>query len=107
MSYKIVPTSNFEKEFKRLNKKYPSIKNDLIELRNSLLENPVHGDEIFKNCYKIRFAIKSKGKGKRGGGRLITFIQVVGEKIYLLSVYDKSEQDTVNDDYIKFLLRDL
>jgi len=44
MSYKIVPTSNFEKEFKRLNKKYPSIKNDLIELRNSLLENPVHGD---------------------------------------------------------------
>jgi len=76
-------------------------------LTNSLQEQPVQGDEVFKNCYKIRFAIKSKGKGKSAGGRLISYIQITNEKIYLLSVYDKSEKETVSDQYIKFLLKDL
>ncbi|HAL81640.1 MAG TPA: hypothetical protein DCO83_04895 [Mucilaginibacter sp.] len=107
MSYKIIPTPNFQKEFKKLCKKYHSIKTDLIELTNSLQEQPVQGDEVFKNCYKIRFAIKSKGKGKSAGGRLISYIQITNEKIYLLSVYDKSEKETVSDQYIKFLLKDL
>lgn len=40
-------------------------------------------------------------------GRLITFLKIAGEKIYLLSVYDKSEIETVSDQYIKFLLKDL
>ena len=107
MNYKIIPTPNFQKEFKKLSKKYPSLKADLIELTHSLLEHPVQGDEVFKNCYKIRFSIKSKNKGKSGGGRLINYVQIVSEKIYLLSVYDKSEKETVSDQYIKFLLKDL
>jgi mRNA-degrading endonuclease RelE of RelBE toxin-antitoxin system len=107
MSYKIILTPNFQKEFKKLSKKYPSLKADLIELSNSLLERPVQGDEVFKNCYKIRFAIKSKGRGKSGGGRLINYIQIAGEKIYFLSVYDKSEKETVSDQDIKRLLNDL
>jgi mRNA-degrading endonuclease RelE of RelBE toxin-antitoxin system len=107
MNYKIILTSNFQREFKRLNKKYPSLKSDLIELSDSLLKQPVQGSEVFKNCYKIRFAIKSKGKRKSGGGRLINYIQIVSEKIYFLSVYDKSEKETVSDQDIKRLLNDL
>ena len=76
MSYKIIPTPNFQKEFKRLSKKYPSLKTDLIELTDALLKQPIQGDEVFKNCYKIRFAIKSKSKGKSGGGRLISYIRI-------------------------------
>ncbi|MDB5120072.1 MAG: hypothetical protein JWN56_1290 [Sphingobacteriales bacterium] len=107
MAYNIIPTPNFQKEFKKLHKKFPSIKDDLVVLADSLLDEPIQGNEIFKNCYKIRFAIKSKGRGKSGGARLITFVQVLGEKIYLLSVYDKGDKETVTDAFLKQLLKDL
>ena len=65
------------------------------------------GVKYLKTVIKIRFAIKSKGKGKSGGARLITFVQIVGERIYLLSVYDKGERETVTDAFLKQLLKDL
>ena len=49
------------------------------------------------NCYKIRIAISSKGKGKSGGARVITHLQIIETKIYLLSIYDKSEQSDISD----------
>lgn len=107
MSFELVPTSNFLKELKRLKKKYPSLVNDLQILEDQLRENPTTGVEVYKNCYKIRFAIKSKAKGKSGGGRLITWVKVEKERIYLLSIYDKSDKETVTDQYIKALLKSL
>ena len=107
MAYSIIPTPNFQREFKKLYKKFPSIKNDLMLLADSLLNEPLQGSEIFKNCYKIRLAIKSKGKGKSGGARVITFVQIVDEKIYFLSVYDKGEIETVTDAFLRQLLKDL
>nr|WP_262509730.1 type II toxin-antitoxin system RelE/ParE family toxin [Siphonobacter curvatus] len=71
----------------------------------SLQENPTQGSEVFKNCYKVRLAIKSKGKS--GGGRLITYVRITSESVYLLSIYAKSERETVTDAYIKHLLKDL
>ncbi len=64
MSYSILPTPDFEKVLRRLVKKYPSLKKEYGELVISLKENPIQGDPLGKNCYKIRIAIKSKGKGK-------------------------------------------
>lgn len=107
MSYEIIATPNFQKEFKKLAKKYPSIQNDIKELASSLVQNPAQGAEVFKNCYKIRFAIKSKAKGKSGGGRLITYVKFLNEKVYLLTIYDKSDRETVGDEYLKQLLKDL
>lgn len=107
MSFSIIATPNFERELKKIAKKYPSLKSDLLHLQRSLLENPTQGDEVFKNCYKVRFAIKSKGRGKSGGGRLITYVKVQRESIYLLSIYDKSEKDTIPDEMIRYLLRDI
>ncbi len=107
MSYNIIPTPNFEKELKRLVKRHRSLKVDLNTLLESLKEAPIQGVEIIKNCYKIRFAIKSKGKGKSGGGRLVTFIKIQNERIYLLSIYDKSDQETISDQDLKYLLNEL
>ncbi|MBW1619816.1 type II toxin-antitoxin system RelE/ParE family toxin, partial [Empedobacter falsenii] len=56
-------------------------------------------------CYKIRLAIKSKGKGKSGGARVITHLFIENETIYLLSLYDKSEQNSISDKEIKDLLK--
>jgi mRNA-degrading endonuclease RelE of RelBE toxin-antitoxin system len=73
MSYNIVPTHRFEKELKRLVKKFPSLKNEFAQLIQNLEENPETGTFIGNNCYKIRMAIASKGKGKSGGARVISY----------------------------------
>jgi len=62
-----------------------------------LRENPVQGASIGNSCYKLRIAIASKGRGKSGGGRVITHIKITQTKIYLLSIYDKSEQSDITD----------
>ena len=107
MSYSIIPTPNFETELKRLSKKYPSLKSEITALGASLKELPFQGVLIFKNCYKIRVSVKSKGQGKSGGARLITYVKVQNERVYLLSIYDKSEKTTVSDKNLQHLLRDL
>ncbi|HSZ24330.1 MAG TPA: type II toxin-antitoxin system RelE/ParE family toxin [Cytophagaceae bacterium] len=103
MSYNIEVTALFEKQLKRLTKKFPSLKKEFGYLIVSLKEKPNQGTSIGNHCYKIRLAISSKGKGKSGGARVITYIQVVQEKIYLLTIYDKSEQSDMNDKELKNL----
>jgi mRNA-degrading endonuclease RelE of RelBE toxin-antitoxin system len=93
MSFEITTSPTFDREFKRLAKKYPSIKSDLLELVKSLNENPLQGDSLGKDCYKVRMKINSKGKGKSGGSRVITCVKIINQQIKLLSVYDKSEQE--------------
>ena len=104
MSYKLSVTHWFESQAKRLRKKYPSLKNDLETLFASLMEVPVQGTSLGKSCYKIRLAIKSKGKGKSGGARVITHVHVTETTVYLLDIYDKSEQDTISDAELDALL---
>lgn len=97
MSYSIEVTSFFGKQLKRLAKKYPSLKKEFAELLTSLKQNPEQGKALGNHCYKIRLAIASKNKGKSGGARVISHIQIVQKKVYLLSIYDKSEQPDIND----------
>ena len=105
MSYKTTTTSRFEREAKKLLKKYPSLKSDLKELIGQLSENPALGTPIGKDCFKIRLAITSKGKGKSGGARVITFVYFKVETIYLISIYDKSERDSISDNEIEDLIK--
>jgi len=55
--------------------------------------------------YKVRLSIASKGKGKSGGARVITFVKVVKEKVYLVSIYDKGQLDNLTKDQIMELLK--
>ena len=97
-------TAEFEKSLKRLSKKYKSLKEDYIGFLDELEKNPFLGDEIISNCRKARIAIKSKGKGKRGGGRIIFYFEIVNDRVILLYLYDKSEMEVVNDEFIRYLL---
>jgi hypothetical protein len=85
-------------------KKYSSLKTDLATLFESLEENPIQGTSLGNNCYKIRFAISSKSKGKSGGARLITNYVISNETIYLLAIYDKSDKENLTDKELKELL---
>jgi mRNA-degrading endonuclease RelE of RelBE toxin-antitoxin system len=95
MSFKIIPTPPFERELKQLAKKYPSIKKDITALAQQLTQQPQMGTPIGHDCFKIRMAITAKGKGKSGGARVITHVQVTKEHIFLLSIYDKSEAENI------------
>jgi len=97
MSYKIILSDRFEKEIKKLLKKFPSLKNEYAHLVASLKEDPFQGTPIGKDCYKIRLAIASKGKGKSAGARVITYLYIAGSTVFLLSIYDKSERPTITD----------
>ena len=72
MSYNVLAIPPFDKQLKRLAKKYPSLKNEFAELLESLEQEPEQGTKLGNNCYKIRISIASKGKGKSGGARVIT-----------------------------------
>lgn len=57
-----------------------------------------------QDCYKVRMAIRSKGKGRSGGARVITCVKVVKSTVILLTVYDKSERDAISDKELAKLL---
>ncbi|TVR36676.1 MAG: hypothetical protein EA392_14605 [Cryomorphaceae bacterium] len=97
MSFSISTLPLFDKQAKRLAKKYPSIKNDLAELIEKLADEPEQGTALGNGFYKIRLAIASKGKGKSGGARVITYVKVAHNNVYLTSIFDKSEKSTITD----------
>jgi mRNA-degrading endonuclease RelE of RelBE toxin-antitoxin system len=105
MSYKILPIPPFDRQLKKLSKKYPSLKEEYFELIESLEKNPEQGTSLGNNCYKIRLAIASKGKGKSGGARIITNFIVTHETVYLLSIFDKSEKENLTNKELKELLQ--
>lgn len=107
MSYSVIATPRFKKEAKRLIKKYPSLYWELQEFEKLVVSNPSEGTPLGQNAYKIRLAIKSKGKGKSGGARVITYVITKEEDIYLLTIYDKSELDTIDSSVIKSLISEI
>ena len=106
MSFEIRLPENFKKEARRPSKKYPSIKNEIGFLAKELSKNPRIGISLGNDVYKIRLSIKSKGKGKSGGARVITFVKTDIETVMLLSIYSKGERATLTDSEIKNLLKD-
>lgn len=118
MNYKIIVIDNFKREAKPLIKKYPSLKGELEQLQVQLLENPRMGVMITENLYKIRLAVKSKGRGKSGGMRVITYVweisvEIVEDEdksetiIFLASIYDKSEDENISDKEIARLIEEI
>lgn len=97
MSYDILFIPQFERQAKHLSKKYPSLKNDLALLIESLASDPKQGQALGNNFYKIRLAIASKGKGKSGGARVITYVKITATTVYLSFLYDKSEKSTITN----------
>ena len=107
MSYDVKTIDVFERQAKRLIKKYASLKKELLVLVQELKENPEQGTAIRKGCFKVRISIASKGKGKSGGARVITNIVVTDATVYLLSIYDKSEKENLSNKELDQLLKSI
>lgn len=118
MKCSIVAIDSFSRDAKRLTKKYASLKNELKKLEEHLLENPRIGTLIRENTYKIRLGVKSKGKGKSGGMRIITYLIeieiVVAEAlkeqdfiVVLVAIYDKSEMGNISEKQLLRLINEI
>ena len=108
MNYEIVTTEDFNRKVKSLAKKYRSLPDDLERFKKELLENPTIGDDLGNNIRKVRMAIASKNKGKSGGARIITchvLIDIANTDIYLLTIYDKGEQENISRNEIEQLIK--
>jgi mRNA-degrading endonuclease RelE of RelBE toxin-antitoxin system len=107
MNFSVIPTDRFKKGAKRLIKKFPSLKQELADLSNTLTNEPETGIPLGNDAYKIRLSIKSKGKGKSGGGRVITYVVTNDKEVYLLTIYDKSEFDSIDDKTLRTIIASL
>lgn len=65
MSCSIRTTKDFDKEVKRLAKRYRSLKQDLQSLVEELKSNPLIGSDLGKGIHKVRIAIRRQPKKKK------------------------------------------
>lgn len=110
MSFDVITTPHFEREARILKKRYRSFKEDLESFIDSLSENPFQGIELSSGIRKVRLAITSKGRGKSGGVRVITYTICAfenGGRVYLVDVYDKADYSTVDVSVVKSMIADL
>ena len=107
-SIKFVDAQPFLHELKKLAKKYRSLLADVEDLKEELKKEPFQGADLGNGLRKVRMAIKSKGKGKSGGARVITYVEAITAQyegtLIFLYIYDKSERSTITDKELSMLL---
>ncbi|MBK7885398.1 MAG: type II toxin-antitoxin system RelE/ParE family toxin [Chitinophagaceae bacterium] len=106
-NYNIKTIPHFDKQLKRLVKKFHSLKTEYLNLLDRLEKEPTHGTSIGNDCYKIRLSIASKGKGKSGGARIITYVVINDKTVFLIDIYDKSELGNITDKELAILLKEI
>ncbi len=105
MNYNVSTIPEFDKNAKKLSKRYRNLKANLQSLVAKLVENPKIETPLSNSCYKVRVANSSVPTGKSGGFRVITHYLDGQSNIYLLTIYSKSDQDSVSDTDIMELLK--
>ena len=109
MEVKINVEKEFERQFRKLTKKYRSIIDDYETFLNELEKDPYQGCSLGRGVRKVRMAIASKGKGKSGGARVITYNFITHEmdgKIVLLIIYDKEDASTAKVNVLKEIIKE-
>ena len=104
----IIYSDVFESKLRRFIKKFPSLLDEIEDLANQLEANSQLGIALGSGLYKIRLSVESKGAGKSGGFRVITYVvyqQPSSNDVYLLTLYDKSEDATMKKEQLVKLVR--
>lgn len=112
----IVPTKKFKSDVKFYikKKKYLQLDKDIKSVTDELLKGNLIGDkledielETGTAVYKVRIKNSSANVGKSDGFRLIYYV-VVDEKIYLLSIYSKKDDNRIlTDKQISIIIKNV
>lgn len=97
-------SEEFQRAFKRLKKRYRSLPEDFKALMFSLIDNPLQGSELHDGMRKVRISFASKGRGKRGGGRVIIRLTIEETCLSFLFIYDKSEMENISDNFLDSII---
>ena len=98
-------TQTFDKQAKKLAKKYPNLKNDLITFINGFEQLHLSATQIKKAIYKIRIKNSDKNKGKSAGYRVYYYL-VHEETLYMLTIYDKSQIEMIDETYLDQIIQE-
>ena len=105
-----LPTPTFEKQVKKLAKKYPHIKDDLEAFKNDFIAGKIQGDRIpglKREIYKARWRSTDMRRGKRGGYRIIYHLQPENNVVILLIIYAKVTREDISVKEIQDILKQL
>jgi len=81
-----------------------------LNLEKNLVQNPRIGESYGANIYKIRVADPSKGKGKSGGFRVVTYLVEETKdscEVFLITIFDKSEEATIKKESLLKIIKAL
>jgi hypothetical protein len=103
MKRKIIQTRNFAKSVDSLFKKRQLSIDDFDIFQKNLAENPSLGDIIPGTGGIRKVRLKSTSKGKSGGFRVCYYDFAQKDRLYLLLIYSKNEQENLTMEEKKFL----
>ena len=104
MNFKTTPL--FDKEAKKLSKKYNLIKSDLRDFLDNFDDNHTHSTKINTNLFKIRLANSNKNRGKSAGYRIYYYLKIE-DTVFLLTIYDKSQKPSINEDILDIYIKEI
>jgi mRNA-degrading endonuclease RelE of RelBE toxin-antitoxin system len=108
MSIKVVFTDRFQRDIRRLSKRYRSIRLDLRSLLEQLETGELPGDQISDINYvvfKVRVKNSNIQKGKSSGYRVIYYSKT-NDQIFLLTIYSKSDQSSIDASEVREIITD-
>jgi mRNA-degrading endonuclease RelE of RelBE toxin-antitoxin system len=97
---------HFQKDLKRLSKKYRNVQDDVQPILESLRGGNVLGDQVMgvgKPVYKVRVPNSDARRGSAGGYRVIYYLRTA-ERLTLITIYSKSEQADVSAKQIRAII---
>jgi mRNA-degrading endonuclease RelE of RelBE toxin-antitoxin system len=105
MSLNILSLNSFDRDVKKLVKKYPNIFQDLGKLKFILIQNPKSGVNLGDNLYKIRIENSANKKGKNAGFRVIYYYIDNNDNLFLIKIFSKNKLQNIPKSTILKLLK--
>ncbi|NKQ41787.1 MAG: type II toxin-antitoxin system RelE/ParE family toxin [Sulfurovum sp.] len=103
MNYEVIALEEFQRDVKKLHKKYRHIKDDILELVEKLEIAFDIGIHLGNNLYKIRVKNSDTG-GNSGGYRVVYYTKTSQDKVYLITMYSKTQKENIDMSKLKPLL---
>ena len=97
-------TETFNKAVKKLKKKFRNIEKDYLAFVNNIKTGKDLGVYLRDGIYKTRIANSDKNSGKSGGYRLISYLKIIDNELYLMYIYDKSDFENISETDIDRLI---
>lgn len=105
--FDIYESEAYQKELKRLSKKYRNIKKDCKSFIDTISSTTDLGVDIGGGIYKSRVANSDKNKGKSAGYRVISYLKIIESEIWLVHIYDKSELVNITESQLDEIIKRL